>query len=127
MSLAKSISIGLLSLMLLVNALVLPAIYLDFEIRKEFIQKVLCINKKKPITVCGGHCFITKEFQNALDHSGTEELNSVVQFDLVYPIPSASNLLENLQKEGFIVEHFIAAKSGEESNFTSSSFKPPKA
>lgn len=53
----------LISILILANlgsALTVPLVYLDFEVRKEYIQKVLCIKKDKPITVCGGSCYLSK-------------------------------------------------------------------
>lgn len=46
------------------GSLAVPSVYLDFEIRKDYIAKVLCINKEKPITQCGGKCFLKKRLKN---------------------------------------------------------------
>ena len=50
-----------LSLNILASTLMVPLVYLDFEVRKDYIAKVLCINRDKPITVCGGQCFLAKQ------------------------------------------------------------------
>ncbi|PIQ49311.1 MAG: hypothetical protein COW03_05805 [Cytophagales bacterium CG12_big_fil_rev_8_21_14_0_65_40_12] len=47
----------------LVSAFIAPLVYLDFELRRDYIAEVLCINKDKPITVCGGECFLNKQLK----------------------------------------------------------------
>ncbi|MEL6558778.1 MAG: hypothetical protein AAFQ94_11380 [Bacteroidota bacterium] len=49
---------------MMAGSLAVPSIYLDFEIRKDYIAKVLCINKEKPITQCGGKCFLKRQLEN---------------------------------------------------------------
>lgn len=38
-----------------------------FQLNREFIAEVLCINKEKPITMCEGQCFLKKNLQQADD------------------------------------------------------------
>jgi len=47
----------------LVSAFIAPLVYLDFELRRDYIAEVLCINRDKPITVCGGECFLNKQLR----------------------------------------------------------------
>ena len=42
----------------LASAVNFPLVYLEFEINKDYIRDVLCVNRDKPITVCGGSCFL---------------------------------------------------------------------
>ncbi len=44
----------------LVSAINFPLVYLEFEINKDYIRDVLCVNRDKPITVCGGSCYLKK-------------------------------------------------------------------
>ncbi len=37
----------------------------DFEINKEYIAKVLCVNKSKPKMHCNGKCHLKKELNKA--------------------------------------------------------------
>lgn len=46
----------------------IPLIHLDFEIRKDYISKVLCLNNDQPITVCGGECYLSKKIEAAKEH-----------------------------------------------------------
>jgi len=44
----------------LASAVNFPLVYLEFEINKDYIRDVLCVNRDKPITVCGGSCYLKK-------------------------------------------------------------------
>ena len=54
------ISLGLLGLML-VKVWVIPLLYLDFEIRRDYIVKNLCINRNRPQMHCDGKCYLAKK------------------------------------------------------------------
>lgn len=54
------ISLGLLGLML-VKVWVIPLLYLDFEIRRDYIVKNLCINRNRPQMHCNGKCYLAKK------------------------------------------------------------------
>ncbi|MCF0071431.1 hypothetical protein LZD49_13195 [Dyadobacter sp. CY261] len=53
------ISLSLLSLML-VKVWVIPLLYLDFEIRRQYIISNLCENKNRPQMHCDGKCYLAK-------------------------------------------------------------------
>lgn len=59
------ISLSLLSLML-VKVWVIPLLYLDFEIRRDYIVANLCENRDRPIMNCNGKCYLAKRIA-ALD------------------------------------------------------------
>nr|MBZ1362978.1 hypothetical protein [Dyadobacter fermentans] len=59
------ISLSLLGLML-VKVWVIPLLYLDFEIRREYIVANLCENKNRPQMHCDGKCYLAKRIA-ALD------------------------------------------------------------
>lgn len=57
----------------LVSTLLLPLIYLDYEIRKDYIAEFLCVERDKPITVCYGSCVLSKNLQTAQDTKENSE------------------------------------------------------
>ena len=65
MSVRRQILIYALILNIVGSTLMVPLIYLDFNLRREYIAEVLCINKEEPITVCGGHCYLTRQLERA--------------------------------------------------------------
>ncbi|MEO1052080.1 MAG: hypothetical protein AAFX87_15720 [Bacteroidota bacterium] len=49
------------------STLLVPLIHLDFEVRREYIAKVLCINQDEPIAICGGKCYLTERLDFVAD------------------------------------------------------------
>ena len=50
---------------LLVKICVIPVIYLDYEIRRDYIISNLCENRAQPILLCNGKCWLEKELAAA--------------------------------------------------------------
>ena len=67
MSAIRSTLIGLVICSQLVSTFLMPLIYLDYEIRKDYIAEFLCIERDKPITVCYGSCVLSENLQTAQD------------------------------------------------------------
>ena len=59
--------IGILSLaaLMLMRTLVIPVLCLDYELRKDYIVKYLCINRDKPQLHCDGKCYLAKRIAAA--------------------------------------------------------------
>ncbi|MFB9291979.1 hypothetical protein [Persicitalea jodogahamensis] len=53
----QRLAIGLLLLMC-IKAWVMPLLYLDYELRKEFIIDNYCVNKNRPELHCDGKCYL---------------------------------------------------------------------
>ncbi|MEQ8581411.1 MAG: hypothetical protein RIC30_03215 [Marinoscillum sp.] len=64
----KSFVIAIIVLANMGSALVTPLVYLDFEMRRDYIAKVLCVERKQPITVCGGSCYLAAQLDKAKEH-----------------------------------------------------------
>lgn len=98
--------------------------YVEFELNKEYIAEFLCINKEKPMTICGGKCYLSKELQkaNEQDKSLAIDMND-------YPI---SNLLANsfifsrLEHVEHIAKHVFYEDLSLQ-DYHSSIFRPPIA
>ncbi len=61
----RSIIACILALNTLGSALLVPLIYLDFNLRRDYIAEVLCIEREEPITVCGGKCYLDFRLEEA--------------------------------------------------------------
>lgn len=59
----RQIALIFLSLAFVVKSFVVPFIFLDYELRKDFIIKNYCVNKDKPELHCDGKCFLAKKIQ----------------------------------------------------------------
>jgi len=53
------------ALLMLVKAWVIPLVYLDYELRKEYIIANLCVNRDNPIAVCEGKCYLAEKIVDA--------------------------------------------------------------
>jgi hypothetical protein len=103
--------IGLLALSMLISAFLVPLVYLDYNLRKDYISEVLCINKAKPMTLCDGQCYLKKQLDNAQTQqdeekslSGKLELNFINQFPDFINLQSISDDLD--LKFGNFIESF---------------------
>lgn len=43
----------------------IPMIYLDFELRRDYISRNLCENRNKPLLNCNGKCYLSKKIAAA--------------------------------------------------------------
>jgi hypothetical protein len=50
---------------MLVKAWLIPLVCLDYELRKDYIAKTLCVNRDKPITMCYGKCYLANKLAAA--------------------------------------------------------------
>ena len=53
---------------MLVKVWVIPLLYLDFEIRREYIVANLCENKNRPQMHCDGKCYLAKRIASLDEH-----------------------------------------------------------
>ena len=85
----------------------MPLVYLDYQVRKDFIATVLCINKDKPEMRCQGKCHLRKQLTKAHNQKtdkkspalsknnfeiyhhilSTFYLESVIYSEIILPIP----------------------------------------
>ncbi len=54
----------LLSLLCL-KALIVPALFVNYELRKDFIIRNYCVNKDRPELHCDGKCYLAKQIRAA--------------------------------------------------------------
>jgi hypothetical protein len=57
--------IGVLTLLalLMVRVMVVPMIFLDYELRKDYIIQNYCVNKNRPELHCDGKCYLAKQIK----------------------------------------------------------------
>ncbi|WP_428665057.1 hypothetical protein [Runella sp.] len=72
MSYKRHISLFLL-LLISLKTLVVPFIYLDFELRKEYIIHNLCENRFKTQLHCDGKCYLAKQLHKVAEGHARDE------------------------------------------------------
>ncbi|WP_439556479.1 hypothetical protein [Dyadobacter sp.] len=83
------IGLGLLMLML-VKAWVIPLVCLDYEIRKDYISKALCINRDRPKLNCNGKCYLAKKLAEA-EKQQERQAQQDYMSSLIYQVMDSSN------------------------------------
>ncbi|MFN4146926.1 MAG: hypothetical protein ACK4GN_13965 [Runella sp.] len=56
-----------------VKTLLVPVVYLDFELRKEYIVQNLCQNRFRPELHCDGRCYLAKTFDKIAEEKATQQ------------------------------------------------------
>lgn len=115
---------------ILIVALSLPSMYqfgviVDFKLNQDYIAKVLCINKDKPIKKCNGKCHLAKQIQKTKSENEKEEPlagNKLFQ-EFSYIISSADYLFNQYQCNQSSTSMFIDAYLFE---YSMSIFQPPQ-
>ena len=69
---------------ILASTLMVPLAYLDFELRKDYIAEVLCINRELPKKGCEGQCFLKKRLSQVNDNQGKQSTTPQEQFQLSF-------------------------------------------
>ena len=80
MSILHSIIVTIAMLSIIGSTLMVPLIYIDFEVRRDYIAKVLCINQDQPITTCGGKCYLNNRLRSTTkqqEHNSITSLNKI--------------------------------------------------
>ncbi|HAK78786.1 MAG TPA: hypothetical protein DCR35_05275 [Runella sp.] len=72
MNLKRHIALFLL-LLVSFKTLVVPFVYLDFELRKEYIISHLCENRFKPQLHCDGKCYLAKQLHKVAEDNARQE------------------------------------------------------
>ena len=99
--------------------------WISFQANRDFIADVLCINQEKPITVCGGSCYL----QIQLDENHREEKSpsniKIVSENVTFLTESAIDL--DLQQKSFAYKSdwLMVPESDLSSGYIHTVFRPP--
>ena len=112
-----------------VRILVVPVVYLDFELNKEYIIQNLCENRFKPDLNCNGKCYLVKQLHKVAEDKATKEAERQEQ--------SFKKLLEEtFNHENFVfsqtfesviltIQNNFSYKTSHYSTLTTTLFHPP--
>ena len=109
----------------MVGSLMMPLILIDFELRRDYIAKVLCINRDKPITVCGGQCYLSEQFKKATEHQeDSSDVKRSVEISFFKHRIAELNLSTIYRLDDEQINS--AFDAGHTQNFIKHIFKPPR-
>ena len=122
----KSVIVTSLILGTLSSTLNEPLIYLDFNLRREYIAEFLCIKKEEPITVCGGNCFLDLQLEKANKQQESEKskIQTITQISFFNHDPV--KLLLNLPKFIFIQKFNVPSTTALITSDIPGIFHPPR-
>lgn len=67
------IALRSLAMIMMVKAIMIPVIYIDFKINQDYIARVLCINRDKPELNCNGNCVLMQKLKTAQETEQSQE------------------------------------------------------
>ena len=120
----KHIAISILILSTIGSTLTVPLVYLDFEMRREYIAEVLCINRDKPIAVCGGTCYLNLNLEKSTPNPQTPPSNYTNLLGFYFQEIEAREFCNPFA----IVDPylFVHTTEGKPTPFTNAVFEPPR-
>ncbi len=112
-----------------IRMLVVPVVYLDFELNKTYIIQNLCENRFKPELNCNGQCYLAKQLHKVAEEKATKEANKQEQsfkkiLEEVFHEETFA-FTQNLAFECFEIQNFFEYKISQSISPISSIFHPP--
>lgn len=109
--------------------LVVPVVYLDFELNKSYIIQNLCENRFKPELNCNGQCYLAKQLNKVAEEKATKEANKQEQsfkkiLEEVFHEETFA-ITTKLDFECFEVQNFFEYRAIQSISPISSIFHPP--
>lgn len=95
----------------------------EYMLNKEYIARVLCVNRTKPESGCNGQCHLMKQMEK---ETKQEEKGNAVK-DKYEVIFSQITLPLELKPSAQVVELFTAYRSGTAHGQQHAIFHPPRA
>ncbi|MCY7350168.1 MAG: hypothetical protein LH606_05820 [Cytophagaceae bacterium] len=83
-----------LTALLTLRVLIVPAIFLDFQLRKDYIARYLCENRNRPLLNCDGKCYLAKRLNAAQEQEQSQKGQELMRFLFELPFVAPSPPLE---------------------------------
>ena len=102
-------------------------ILIDFKINQDFIAKVLCIDREKPMSTCNGKCYLSEQLKKAEEQEEKQAPTSKKErLEVVYyyakssfDFPLDAHCIVSKLNPAWVDEFYT-------SSFISDIFRPPK-
>lgn len=125
MNFLKHIIVYLLTTCILVNTWMVTLIHLDFEVRRDYIAKVLCINQDEPITVCGGKCYFNERLKDVADQQEKEAETTNRVLEIAF-FKEDLKSIDFSQHKSELKLKITPYESGKVVQFVNGIFRPPR-
>ena len=111
MNLTKQIGVFFILSLLMVKILVVPAIFVNYKLRKGFIIQNYCEKKDRPELECDGQCYLAKQIKAAQQEDDRQSTETFL--DKVYSMENFEN-----SSEGFVCHDLESFLLESTQNFT---------
>jgi hypothetical protein len=71
-----------MALLILAKSFVVPVIYLDYELNKQFIINNYCVNKSRPQLHCDEKCYLAKKLQAEEQKEQESQRNAFIKAEI---------------------------------------------
>ncbi len=112
----------LLTAVICLNTLAVPISYLNFRVNQDYYASVLCENPEKPITVCGGVCYLKKQLPQP---ESSEPARFVSKIDISIYYEEITQISFDQSRE--TPPYGSATEAGQPSSCLASPFHPPRS
>lgn len=92
---AKGLLYSLVLAMGFTQALIRPFIYLEYQIRKDYIIEKLCEERFLEINTCDGKCFLVRKLDEAQQRESEEKERSIKPVQINLQLAEINHLLPN--------------------------------
>jgi hypothetical protein len=130
MNVVKQIGILFLTGLLFLKVVLIPILFINYEVRKDFITQNYCINKNRPELHCDGKCYLATQIkavqQKEDNKAASETISKLFAFEIFYASSIPSNLLP-FSEQIVGAEKHIYKSSKKGINFSLTIYQPPKS
>jgi hypothetical protein len=95
-----------------------------FQANRDYISKVLCVNKEKPMTMCMGQCFLDRNLSLA-DDDTPKQAPTATKLSVEAPVFVATNFHVDLNRNPLDIENSSAPQPLYNFNSQTPFFHPP--
>ncbi len=88
---------------MLLKAWVIPLLYLDFEIRRDYIVANLCENRDRPQLNCNGKCYLAKKIAFAKKQEQKQAENNFLSRLIDFTAESPTRILFRFEASTFAI------------------------
>ncbi len=74
------IDVLFLMALLTLRVLIVPAIFVDYQLRKDYIARYLCENRTRPDLHCDGKCYLAKRLQAVQEQEQSQKGHELLRF-----------------------------------------------
>jgi hypothetical protein len=122
------IDVLFLTALLALRVLIVPAIFVDYQLRKAYIARYLCENRHRPELHCDGKCYLAKRLKAAQEQEQSQKGQELLRFLFELPfVPQGSPSLPGQRVPEQEFRAFLAYDARLSTGCVTLPFHPPCA